>query len=144
MLRLPCVTLRTNSSNFGARSSLAIRSFSQQREHLLLCRDFVVGIATSYGLEGPRLNPGGWRDFFSLLHYRSDRPWGPPRFTYNAYRASFPWIKRSERGTDHSLSSTARVKNDCSYTLPSPLCLNGTVLGDLHFLHLFLSNYFRK
>jgi hypothetical protein len=41
-----------------------------------------VGIATSYGLDGPGLDPGG----SEILHTRPDRPWDPPSLLYNGYQ----------------------------------------------------------
>ena len=31
--------------------------------------------------------------------------------SFNRYRGSFPWVKRQERDVDHSLLSSAEVKN---------------------------------
>ena len=41
-----------------------------------------VGIATDYGLDGPRIE-SRWGARFSA---RPDRPWGPPSLLYNGYR----------------------------------------------------------
>jgi len=44
-------------------------------------QDSTVGIATRYGLHGPRTDPGGGETF----HTHPDRPWGPPSPQYNGY-----------------------------------------------------------
>ena len=56
-----------------------------------------VGIATDYGLEGPR-NESRWGEIFR----RPDRPWGPPSLLYNGYRF-FPGVEsgRSLKLTRH-------------------------------------------
>ena len=65
-------------------------------------------------------NPGGGE----VLHARPDRPWGPPSLLYNGYRVSFPEVKRPGRGVDHSLPSSAEVKESvelyfCFPSVPS-------------------------
>jgi len=137
MIRPPCVTLRTNSSQLRCSQLTCYSSLFSTK-----CTSTVrPGFRSRYcyGLRAGRsaFEPRCVAGIFSLLHNRSDRPWGPPSFTYNEYRRSFLGIKRSERGTDNSLPSTARVKNDRSYTLLSPLCLSTTVLGDRQLSQLF-------
>jgi hypothetical protein len=51
-------------------------------------------------------NPGGGEIFCTRL----DRPWGSSSLLYNAYRVSFPGVKRPEREVDHPPPSTAVVK----------------------------------
>ena len=53
-----------------------------------------VGLATGYGLDGPRIESRWGRDF-------PDRPWGPPSLLYNGYRV-FP-RGRSGRGVTLTL-----------------------------------------
>jgi len=48
-------------------------------------RDSVVGIATCYGLDGPKSSPGGGENFRT----RSNRPRGPPSLLYHGYQVSF-------------------------------------------------------
>jgi hypothetical protein len=67
-----------------------------------------VGIATSYGLDGPGSIPGSVR-FFSSPQ-RPDRLWGPPSLLSNGYRGSFPGVKRQRREADQSPPSSAEVK----------------------------------
>ena len=45
-------------------------------------RDSSVGIETSYGLDGPEIDPW-WGEIFRI---RPTRPWGPPSILYNEYR----------------------------------------------------------
>jgi len=65
-------------------------------------RDSSVGIATRYGLEVRGSNPGG----SEIFRIRPDRPWCPPRMG----TGSFPGVKRTGRGVDHSPPSSAEVK----------------------------------
>jgi hypothetical protein len=48
--------------------------------------------------------------------------------------AAFPEVKRQGREADHSLPSSAEVKNDGA---PSPICLHGVVLNYLTQLTFF-------
>ena len=75
---------------------------------LFLFRDNVVGIATRYGLNGPRIE-SRWCQIFCT---RPDQPWGPPSLLYSAY-----WgipggggVKWTERGVDHPPPSSAKVE----------------------------------
>ena len=54
-------------------------------------RDSSVGIATRYGLHGPRIE-SRWGEIFRTC---PDRPWGPPSLLYNGYRV-FPGGKAAE------------------------------------------------
>jgi hypothetical protein len=47
-----------------------------------------VGITTSYGLDGPRIE-FRWGEIFRARPYR---PWGPPILLYSGYRV-FPGVK---------------------------------------------------
>jgi hypothetical protein len=83
-------------------------------------RDSSVGTATRYGLDGPDIESRRGRGFTA----RPDRPWGPPSLLYNGYRVSFPEVKRPGRGVDHSLPSSAEVKESvelyfCFPSVPS-------------------------
>jgi hypothetical protein len=42
-----------------------------------------VGIATDYGLDGPRSNSGRGGEIFRIC---PDRPWDPPSLLYSGYR----------------------------------------------------------
>jgi hypothetical protein len=92
--------------------------------------DSAVGIATRYGLDGPRIQS----QLGEIFRTCPDWPWGPPSLLYNGYRVSFPGIKRPRRGTDHPPPPSAEVKErvepylystsgpswpDIGWTLPS-------------------------
>jgi hypothetical protein len=47
----------------------------------------------------------------------------------NGTRGSFPGVKRPVREADHSLPSSAEVKNAWSYTSTLPIRLHGVVLS---------------
>ena len=64
-----------------------------------------VGIATTYGLDGPEIEPR-WGEIFRT---NPERPWGPPSLLYNGYRV-FPGGKvRPGRDADPSPTSSAEV-----------------------------------
>ena len=69
-------------------------------------RDSVIGVATCYGLNGPRSNPGAGEIFLAS----PDRPWGHACLRYNGNWVSFSGIKRPGRGVDHPPLSSAEVK----------------------------------
>ena len=65
----------------------------------------VVGIATAYGLDGPRFE-SRWGEIFRTS---PDRSWGPPSFLYNGYRV-FPGGKvLPGRDAEPSPPSSAEV-----------------------------------
>ena len=65
----------------------------------------VVGISTSYGLDGLGIESRGGEIFRTC----PDRPWGPPSHLYNDYRV-FPGVKeRPGRDADPSPPSSAVV-----------------------------------
>jgi len=47
--------------------------------------------------------PGG----SMIFRTRPDRPWGPPSHLYNAYRVSFPGVRRPGRGANHPPPSSS-------------------------------------
>jgi hypothetical protein len=55
------------------------------------------------------------------------RLWDPPRLILNGYKDTLPRRKGGggERKVDHSLPSSAEVKNEWSYTSTTPICLHG-------------------
>ena len=72
-------------------------------------RDNSVGISTSYGLEGPRIESRWGRDF-----RRPSRPAvGPTHPTsYTMGTVSFPGVKMPGRGVDHPTHLALRLKKD--------------------------------
>ena len=97
---------------------------------LLRSRDSSVGIATRYGLEGPRID-SRWGEIFRTY---PDRLRGPPSLLYNGYRV-FHGAKggRGVMLTTHPPSS-AEVKKELSYTSNHLMGHPGPVTGfPLHF-----------
>jgi hypothetical protein len=72
----------------------------------------VVGIATSYGLDGQGNESRGGEIFRNC----PDRPWGPPSLLYNGYRVFSGGVEWPERDADPSPPSTAVVIKEYSYT----------------------------
>jgi hypothetical protein len=64
-------------------------------------RESSIGIATGYGLDGPRLIPTA--SILALISTQPPIQWIPG--------ALFPGIERQGREADHSLPSSADVKN---------------------------------
>ena len=69
-------------------------------------RDSSVGIATHYGLDGPRIESRWGGQYFP--HY-PDRPWCPPSLLYNGYRV-FPGGKAAKQWRWPPNPSSAEVK----------------------------------
>jgi hypothetical protein len=95
------------------------------RQYYSICvgRDRSVGIATRCGLDGPGME-SWWGAGFSAP--RQDRSWGPPSLLYDAYRLSFPGIKRPGRGFNHPPPSSVEVKERVElylYSASEPLWL---------------------
>jgi hypothetical protein len=70
--------------------------------------DSVVGIATRYGMDGPRIETR-WGGIFRTC---PDRPWGPPSLLYNGYRVSFPGVKRPGRPLTTNPYPAPRLKKE--------------------------------
>jgi hypothetical protein len=72
-------------------------------------------IVSDYRLDDRSSIPGRGKGFF-LYPLRPDRQWGPPSFLSSWYRWSFPGRvgskARPESNTDHSLPSSAEIKNE--------------------------------
>ena len=85
--------------------------------------DSLVGIATRYGLDGPRSNPGGVR--FSAV--QTDPGTHPACCTMGT--GSFPGVKLSGRGVDHPPPSSAEVKERVELYIYSPSGPSWPVLG---------------
>jgi hypothetical protein len=79
-------------------------------------RDISFGIATRYGLDGPRSNSGG-RDIFRT---RPDQPWGLPSLLHK-YRATLPGVKRPGCDVDNSHHLVPRLKKKQNYTSVPPV-----------------------
>jgi len=74
-------------------------------------------IASLYGLDSPRLNPGGDETF----HTCPEQPWGPLSLLYNGYQVSFPGVKRPGCSTGHPPQSSAEGEERVIPLLPSGL-----------------------
>jgi hypothetical protein len=73
-------------------------------------RDFLVGVATRYMLDGlGGLNSGGGKRL-SILRTSAERPLDAPGLLYNGYRGSFPGVKRPGRDVDHLPQSVPRLR----------------------------------
>ena len=81
-----------------------------------------VGIATRYGLDGPRIESRGDESFRTL----PDRPWGHPS-SYTMGTGFCTGVKRPGRGVDHP--SSTEVKGRVELNLYSPSAPSWPVLG---------------
>jgi hypothetical protein len=86
--------------------------------------DSVVGTAIRYGLDDRGSNPGQGE----IFRTSPDRPWVLPSLLYNAYKVSFPGVKRPGRGVYHPHSSSAEVKERVELYLYSPSGPSWTVV----------------
>jgi hypothetical protein len=75
--------------------------------------------------------------YFSLCHGVQTGSGAHPASCSIGTCGSFPGVKWQGRETDHSLPSSAEVKNAWSYTSTPPICLHGVELskaqGQLYF-----------
>jgi hypothetical protein len=71
-------------------------------------RDSSVGIATSYGLDGPEFEFLWGRDF---PHPSRPAPGAHPA-SYTIRNGSFPGVKRPGRGVEHSPPLTPRLRKE--------------------------------
>ena len=79
--------------------------------------DSSVGIATSYGLDGPGIE-SRWGEIFRTCLVR---PWGPPSLLYNEYRVFAGGKERPGRDADLLPPSSAVVMKEQSYTSAPPV-----------------------
>ena len=84
---------------------------------MLLGRVTIVGIATSYGLDGPEIESRWERDF-----PRPSEPMAHP-ISYTMGTGVFPGVKRPRRGVDHPPPSSAEVEERVE---PHIVSLSGT------------------
>jgi hypothetical protein len=69
----------------------------------------VVGIATGYGLDGPRIKSRWGAEIFRT---RPDRPWGPPSLLYNGHRVFLGGKERPGHDADPSPPSRVVVRKE--------------------------------
>jgi hypothetical protein len=87
----------------------------------------VVGVATRYRMDGSGFQPRCGQEIFIF----STPALGPFLLLYKGYRGRFPGVKRSERGIDHLLPSSAGIRmNNARAVVPLYACL--AFLGDLY------------
>jgi hypothetical protein len=93
--------------------------------------DSIASIAMAYSLDDQGVGvqvPVGPRIFSSPCH--PHRLWSPPNLLSNGYRgAPSLGVKRTEREADHSLPTSAEVKENVDLYIHSPICLHGIVLN---------------
>jgi len=104
---------------------VCVVQYAMRMRHIAICvvpystsgPDSSVGIATGYGLDGPRIESRWGGKIFRTC---PDRRWGPLSLLYNGYRV-FPGGKeRPGRDADPSPPSSAMVMKEQSYTSTPP------------------------
>jgi len=80
-----------------------------------------VGIATHYGMDGPRIE-SRWRARFSASVHTGP---GAHPASYTMCTGSFPGVKPPRRGVDHPLPSSTEVKESVDITSSPPLGIRG-------------------
>jgi hypothetical protein len=99
--------------------------------HWISC--FLMQTSTCYGLEDPRIDPGGGH----IFRTRPDGLWGPPSLLYNGYRI-FPGGKAAGAWRWPPPRSSAEVKERVELYLFSPSGPSWPVLG---WTYLYLFTY---
>jgi len=84
-------------------------------------RDSSAGLATRYGLDGPRIEPRCGRYF----PHASRPALGPTQTPIKWVLGLFPRVKRPGGGVDHPPHLAARLKKEKSYISTPPLVLRG-------------------
>jgi hypothetical protein len=94
-------------------------------------RDSSVGIALGHGLDDrcSRVRFPTGAGNFSLHHRVQNGSGAHPASCPMGTRGSFPGVKRPEREADHSLPSSAEVKEWAELYRHSPIGLHGSVLS---------------
>jgi len=106
------------------------RYFQFSYNHPIRNRKSLVGTATSFGLDGPGFEFQKEQEIFPA----PKRPywlWGPSTLQSNGHHDSFPGLKRPGRAVDHSSPSSAKVKNELSYSFTPPTRLHGVDMDNL-------------
>ena len=100
--------------------------FSWKSRFQITGRVSSVGIATRYGLDGPKIE-SRWEGG-EIFRTRPDRSWGPPSFLYNVYRV-FPGGKVAGARRWPPTPSNAKVKERVELYICSPSGSSWPVLG---------------
>jgi hypothetical protein len=109
-----CSVVHSDTECTGNKSVIAMCT------EWIVGRDSSVGIVTRYGLDGPGIE-SQWGEIFTPIQ---TGPVAHPA-SYTMGTGSFPGVKRLGHGVDHPPSSSAKVKEKCSYTSTPPLGLHG-------------------
>jgi hypothetical protein len=70
------------------------------------------------------LNCARGKGFFSCPQ-QAQWIWGPPYLLFNGYWGSFPRVQQLGHAVDHKSPSSAKVKNEWSYTNSACVCQYG-------------------
>jgi hypothetical protein len=99
-------------------------------------RDSSVGMATSYGLDGPVIE-SRWGVIFSAPVQTSP---GAHPASYTMGTGSFPGVKRPGRDADHPLPSSSEVKERVELYFYPPLGIRDLFWGDLYlYRYLYMT-----
>jgi hypothetical protein len=118
----------------GARPKLPATQIEVPNNYLEEPRDYrssVAEIAAGWTVRGSTAGGG------EIVRSRPDLPWGQPSLMYKGYQV-FPGVKRPGRGFEHSLPSSAEVKERVQLYLSSP---SGPLWPVLGWTSPFLRNW---
>ena len=87
--------------------------------------DSSVGMATRYGLDGPRIDSRRGEG----ARFSEPVETGPPTLLYTVYRIFRPGINRPGRGVDHLSPPRAEVKERVELYIYSPFGSSWPLLG---------------
>jgi len=83
---------------------------------LVFCWGSVISVVTCYGQGGRGIKHG----LGEIFGTHPDWPWGPRSHLFDGYWLSFPGVKQSGRGINHTPPSSAKVKEGVKLYLHSP------------------------
>jgi hypothetical protein len=124
--------IATRLSVLGATVSLSL-SLLAVVFPVIQSRNISVGIATTYGLNGPGVESGWERGF----PHPSRLTLEPTQPLIQSYRVPFSGVKWSVRGVNHPSPSSAEVKVRVELYLYSPSGPSLSVLGQTLPIYLF-------
>jgi hypothetical protein len=97
---------------------------------LSILQDSIIGIATSYRMDGLGLHPSRGKRFSSLQNC-PDQLWCPPSLLFNGYWHSFLRVELPGCDVDHSPLFSAEVKKSGAVTMLA-LCAFMVLTGTRH------------